>query len=266
MPSLNRRPRQRASIIRRQPGVTGSSQPDLSAPADDPEDLTGAAEEAGTEETAEHAEPEQTTEATGLDQLAATGDASPSHPGLDSPVREPEFRFDPNSKPARFVWKINRDWQFQRRFTRIRRRRRSAFRRHCRPQLSGPGAGYFNLDPDHVISDLLNRRDTWSGKTVYWPIQGTSLVTPVDLAALPTYTRDRQFDGFRGFGIVRIGETRQDPEALGLALVPGARLRTLEPTWPADDQAEITDNDEADISEDHFPRFRERGRSRDAES
>jgi len=235
-------------------GVTGSSQPDLSAPADDPEDLTGAAEEAGTEETAEHAEPEQTTEATGLDQLAATGDASPSHPGLDSPVREPEFRFDPNSKPARFVWKINRDGNFSDvspEFAAAVGPQSADIVGRSFPDL----ARVFNLDPDHVISDLLNRRDTWSGKTVYWPIQGTSLVTPVDLAALPTYTRDRQFDGFRGFGIVRIGETRQDPEALGLALVPGARLRTLEPTWPADDQAEITDNDEADISEDTFPGF-----------
>ncbi|WP_422372731.1 ATP-binding protein [Hoeflea sp.] len=130
------------------------------------------------------------------------------------------FRFDPEAKPARFVWKINRDGEFS----------------EVSPEFAeavGPNAAdilgrrfsdlarVFNLDPEHVIEDALNRRDTWSGKTVFWPIQGTDLVTPVDLAALPTYTRDRVFDGFRGFGIVRSGETRTDPEAIGLALEPG---------------------------------------------
>jgi PAS domain S-box-containing protein len=132
----------------------------------------------------------------------------------------PEFQFDPDGKPARFVWKINRDGEF----SEVSPEFATAVGPHSAdiigrkfPDL----ARVFNLDPDHVISDLLNRRDTWSGKTVFWPIQGTDLVTPVDLAALPTYTRDRRFDGFRGFGIVRIGEARPDPEALGLALVPG---------------------------------------------
>ncbi|MEQ9055288.1 MAG: hypothetical protein RLO38_11365, partial [Roseovarius confluentis] len=132
----------------------------------------------------------------------------------------PEFQFDPDGKPARFVWKINRDGEF----SEVSPEFAAAVGPHSAdiigrkfPDL----ARVFNLDPDHVISDLLNRRDTWSGKTVFWPIQGTDLVTPVDLAALPTYTRDRRFDGFRGFGIVRIGEARSDPEALGLALVPG---------------------------------------------
>ena len=104
----------------------------------------------------------------------------------------------------------------------------------------------FNLDPDHIISDLLNRRDTWSGKTVFWPIQGTDLVTPVDLAALPTYTRDRRFDGFRGFGIVRTGETRKDPEALGLALVPGGIPRPMD----QQPQDEILADDAEDFSQD----------------
>ncbi|UIY30050.1 hypothetical protein LZK73_04685 [Neorhizobium galegae] len=43
-------------------------------------------------------------------------------------------------------------------------------------------------------------------------------MVPVDLAALPTYTRTREFDGFRGFGIVRIGDAAEDPNAVGLTL------------------------------------------------
>ena len=133
---------------------------------------------------------------------------------------EDDFTFDPDGRPVRFVWKIDRGGTFS----------------ELSPEFAeavGPNAAdilgrsfpdvarVFNLDPDHVITDLLSRRDTWSGKTVYWPIQGTDMVVPVDLAALPTYTRERRFDGFRGFGIVRIGEARDDEEAIGLALAPG---------------------------------------------
>ncbi|PWW01371.1 PAS domain S-box-containing protein [Hoeflea marina] len=151
----------------------------------------------------------------------------------------PEFRFDPGGRPVRFVWKIDRHGAFS----------------EVSPDFAaavGPNAAdiigrkfpdiarVFNIDRDHVITDLLSRRDTWSGKTVHWPIQGTDLAAPVDLAALPTYTRDRQFDGFRGFGIVRPSEARLDPEALGLALVPGARIE------PAADEAIEIDELSAD--------------------
>ncbi|MDZ7601363.1 MAG: PAS domain S-box protein, partial [Hoeflea sp.] len=158
---------------------------------------------------------------------AVTEDLAPASPPEDSAAAGHGFRFDANSKPVRFVWKISRDGKF----SDVSPEFAAAVGPHSADIVgrSFPDlARVFNLDPDHVIADLLNRRDTWSGKTVYWPIQGTSLVTPVDLAALPTYTRDRQFDGLRGFGIVRMGETREDPEALGLALVPGARLRTMD--------------------------------------
>ncbi|NKF32204.1 hypothetical protein HER21_37890, partial [Pseudomonas sp. BGM005] len=39
-----------------------------------------------------------------------------------------------------------------------------------------------------------------------------------DLAALPTYTRNRDFDGFRGFGVVRLSDAQEDPLALGQTL------------------------------------------------
>ncbi len=64
-----------------------------------------------------------------------------------------------------------------------------------------------------AISRLLQSADTWSGRTVEWPVSGTDMVVPVDLAALPTYTRERRFDGFRGFGLVRLGEESANPDA-----------------------------------------------------
>ncbi len=72
-------------------------------------------------------------------------------------------------------------------------------------------ADEFDLDPNDEISGLLARRDTWSGRSVMWPLAG-GLSVPVDLAALPAYSRDRSFEGFRGFGIVRFPDAIVAPE------------------------------------------------------
>ena len=83
-------------------------------------------------------------------------------------------------------------------------------------------ASVFGLDPYGEIAGLLERRDTWSGRSVLWPVAGTDLKVPVDLAALPVYGRERNFEGFRGFGVARMGDAVVDPEAIGLALRPPA--------------------------------------------
>ncbi|SOE18529.1 PAS/PAC sensor signal transduction histidine kinase [Hoeflea halophila] len=204
-----------------------------SVPVDDGEAGTGDEELAATpvddtvaaDETSEKTVPATAQDAPDVEDEYAGMDGAGDEASAENPASaERQFRFDPNRKPARFVWKINKDGEF----SEVSPEFAAAVGPHSAdiigrkfPDL----ARVFNLDPDHIISDLLNRRDTWSGKTVFWPVQGTDLVTPVDLAALPTYTRDRRFDGFRGFGIVRTGETRKDPEALGLALVPGSVSR-----------------------------------------
>jgi PAS domain S-box-containing protein len=79
-------------------------------------------------------------------------------------------------------------------------------------------AAAFGIDPAGEIAGLLQRRDTWSGRTVYWPVAGTDRQIPVDLAALPVYSRARDFEGFRGFGVARGGDASRDPEARGLHL------------------------------------------------
>ncbi|MEW9807739.1 PAS domain-containing sensor histidine kinase [Mesorhizobium sp. ZMM04-5] len=79
-------------------------------------------------------------------------------------------------------------------------------------------ANAFGLDPKGDIAGLLQRRDTWSGRSVSWPIAGTDLRVPVDLAALPVYDRNRTFEGFRGFGVARCGDAFADPDGPGLTL------------------------------------------------
>ncbi|RRI03037.1 PAS domain S-box protein [Mesorhizobium tamadayense] len=102
----------------------------------------------------------------------------------------------------------------------------------------------FGLDASGEIATLLERRDTWSGRSVLWPVAGTDLKIPVDLAALPVYGRSRAFEGFRGFGVARSADAVVDPEALGKALVPNGAAPTesepaaeqpaTEPPKPAD--------------------------------
>ncbi len=77
-------------------------------------------------------------------------------------------------------------------------------------------AAAYRMDTDGEVQRLLDRRDTWSGRTVFWPLENTDKRVPIDLAALPVYARDRSFDGFRGFGIARLADAVEDPEAIGL--------------------------------------------------
>jgi PAS domain S-box-containing protein len=96
-------------------------------------------------------------------------------------------------------------------------------------------AARLGLDPDGEIAGLLERRDTWSGRTVSWPVAGTDLRMPVDLAALPVYGRGRDFEGFRGFGVARVGDASVDPDRAGMSL--GAIETPAESTAGADEQA-----------------------------
>ncbi|MDI7863465.1 PAS domain S-box protein [Rhizobiaceae bacterium n13] len=152
----------------------------------------------------------------------AGGERSPASPVPgrkidDRKTIRSDFVFSPNGRAIRFVWKIDADG----RFCEVS----DEFAQAVGPNAAdvnghafGEIAALFDLDPDGKIAESLGKRDTWSGRTIYWPVEGTTLQVPVDLAALPTYTRDRAFDGFRGFGIVRVADAIEDPRHLGLAL------------------------------------------------
>ncbi|MBY3202242.1 ATP-binding protein [Rhizobium laguerreae] len=188
------------------------------------DDLTSIAE---TVETATAAEPPVEASETPIE---AAPEAVHEEPAIATPVvpdttpapqleAEPAFVFRPNSRATRFVWKIDAEG----RFTEVSHEFAEAVGPHASDIIGsafGDVAALFNLDPDGKLSEALARRDTWSGKTILWPVEGTSLVVPVDLAALPTYTRNRDFDGFRGFGVVRLSDAQEDPLALGLTLGP----------------------------------------------
>ena len=134
----------------------------------------------------------------------------------------PRIDVDRSAAPVRFAWKTDADGRF------------NAISDEFAAAVGLPAADLIGrsfkdvaqslgLDTDGEIAGLLERRDTWSGRSVLWPVAGTDLKIPVDLAALPVYDRARNFSGFRGFGVARAGDAIVDPEAAGLTLAK-ARL------------------------------------------
>ncbi|HVK90626.1 MAG TPA: ATP-binding protein, partial [Mycoplana sp.] len=146
------------------------------------------------------------------------GAKTPPEPAPPAAAGEDDrFVFNPAARPVRFVWKIDAEGVF----SEISEEFAQVVGPHAAAVIGLPFvevARRFDFDEDGVIANLLRRRDTWSGKTIFWPVEGTSLAIPVDLAALPTYSRSREFDGFRGFGIVRTADVVEDPDARGLKL------------------------------------------------
>ncbi|HEY2249182.1 MAG TPA: PAS domain-containing protein [Bradyrhizobium sp.] len=60
----------------------------------------------------------------------------------------------------------------------------------------------FGLDPAGRIAEAIATRDTWSGVTAYWPVDDGGRL-PVELSGLPVFDDERNFAGYRGFGVCR---------------------------------------------------------------
>jgi signal transduction histidine kinase len=123
--------------------------------------------------------------------------------------------------PLRFVWAMDADGRFTVASDEF-------------IQLAGPHAALFGrpwreiaaalqFDPNDRVIRAVATRETWSGITLWWPVgsdQASDLRLPIELSGLPVFDRDRNFRGYRGFGVCRdLGRhapTRTDrkPEAL----------------------------------------------------
>ncbi len=101
-------------------------------------------------------------------------------------------------------------------------------------------AAALQLDPQGQVAAALNARDTWSGIIVNWPVDDDAERLPIEMSGLPVFDRDRQFVGFRGFGICRdvdrlaaIERRRAEPHA---APEPAKVLSFRAPTLPPANQ------------------------------
>ncbi|QPC94752.1 PAS domain S-box protein [Mesorhizobium sp. INR15] len=165
-----------------------------------------------------------------------------AHAGLASPAERPAMRkIDRTAAPVRFVWRTDAEGKFSALSPEfadiVGKTAADVIGRRFKDV-----AATFGLDTSGEIAGLLERRDTWSGRSVLWPVVGTDLKIPVDLAALPVYGRSRAFEGFRGFGVARTGDAVVDPEAIGMALVPNGEAPPVpEAVEPAPEEPKTPD-------------------------
>ncbi len=135
--------------------------------------------------------------------------------------------------PLRFMWQMDADGRFSfgsDEFTRlIGSRTAAAFGRLWSEITEALG-----LDPEDRVASAVATRATWSGIVVNWPADGLGTRLPVELSGLPLYDRDRQFAGYRGFGICRDleGLTRLAAQRRHDALF-GAQPSTATPQVPS---------------------------------
>ncbi|MBR0783608.1 PAS domain-containing sensor histidine kinase [Bradyrhizobium iriomotense] len=125
--------------------------------------------------------------------------AAPITSGMVEPPPAPAE--PPRQHPLRFLWQMDAEGRFvlgSDDFIRLMGAHTAAgFGRPWREI-----ADQFSLDPEGRVAQALESHDTWAGITVNWPADGGEHL-PVELAGLPIYDRDRNFAGFRGFGVCR---------------------------------------------------------------
>ena len=128
-----------------------------------------------------------------------------SAPASRDPAKAPSWLDQPapNTRrhPLRFMWQMDADGRFSLgsdEFTRLIGARTAAgFGR-----LWSDIAEAFGLDPQGRVLKAVATRDTWSGITLNWPVDGGDRL-PVELSGLPMFDRARNFVGYRGFGVCR---------------------------------------------------------------
>jgi len=123
------------------------------------------------------------------EQEAASGEPSPA---IAAPIAKP------SSSRLRFVWQMDAAQKFtldSDEFVQLIGSQGAALLGRPWPDIAG------ELDPEEKIAKALASHDTWSGVVLGWPVDGERV--PVELSGLPVFDRDRQVQGYRGFGICR---------------------------------------------------------------
>jgi PAS domain S-box-containing protein len=141
------------------------------------------------------------------------GDASeavaPEAPAADPALIEP-ITPQPRQHPLRFMWQMDADGRFS--------LGSDAFTRLIGvPAAAGFGrpwqevAEVFGIDPEGLVVKAVATREAWSGIIVNWPADNGRRLA-VELSGLPIHDGQRNFVGYRGFGVCRDleGLTRLD--------------------------------------------------------
>ncbi|QPF83998.1 PAS domain-containing protein [Bradyrhizobium genosp. L] len=121
-----------------------------------------------------------------------------------APAKLPSWQDEPlppRRHPLRFMWQMDHEARFSLgsdEFTRLIGMHTAAgFGR-----LWSDIAESFGLDPEGRVMQAFKSHTTWSGITLNWPVDGGGRL-PVELSGLPVLDRNRNFAGYRGFGVCR---------------------------------------------------------------
>jgi PAS domain S-box-containing protein len=102
--------------------------------------------------------------------------------------------------PLRFMWLSDRDGRFSigsEQFLKLIGPLTESLVGHPWREI----ASTFGIDGDARMQNALASRDTFSGITLDWPVDGGYL--PVELSGVPTLDGEQHFAGYRGFGVCR---------------------------------------------------------------
>jgi signal transduction histidine kinase len=146
--------------------------------------------------------------------------------------------------PLRFVWDMDADGRFTvaaDEFIQLIGARAALLGRQWRDI-----AAELELDPGDQVAAAVASRETWSGITVLWPIPApkgfehhSELRLPIELSGLPVFDRDRNFRGYRGFGVCRnlaqveFARIKDMARIDGLARPPHGEAAPAPPLGPA---------------------------------
>jgi PAS domain S-box-containing protein len=162
------------------------------------------------------------------DPSAASASVEPS-PAAEPQDKEAEAPASERRHPLRFVWQMDADRHFvigSDEFIELMGPHTTAAFGRSWDEI----ATALHLDPDGHVERALGTRETWSGVTVSWPVDGANERLPVEMSGLPVFDRDRRFRGYRGFGVCRdldrineLARTRRT-RPLGFIAAPEAAL------------------------------------------
>jgi PAS domain S-box-containing protein len=160
-------------------------------------------------ETAAPASEEPAHEPSPYVEAVADEPVAPENTFEHEPVDEPPAQLPAwleesapvRTTPLRFMWQMDADS----RFTLASDEFKSLIGARTASGFGRPWseiAKIFGLDPESRVAKAFATHDTWSGIALDWPVDGGSHLT-VELSGLPLFDRERNFVGYRGFGVCR---------------------------------------------------------------
>lgn len=211
-----------------EPEASAEEAESVDADVEDAQHIEAAEAETATEEASpeptEHTEavPEE-AESAAIDIVEPSSEEAPIEPAeaVQATTTEPAFVFPTHGRAVRFVFELDPLLAF-------------TFVSTDLAATVGPGmadilgrtwsevAGRLEFDPAGRIAEALGHRDTFTGLTVDWPVEGENLRVPADLAGMPVFGRERAFRGYRGFGVLKTGAAFEAP-------VPAEAIAASEP-------------------------------------